>query len=96
MRKDAERKEIDAIREKKELEHEFAEEKQLQEYRIQYLENQYKKFELIVHENAQKNPTLERKLREAKFEVPSVKKLANVVNENEQFRIQLQEKNREI
>lgn len=28
--------------------------------------------------------------------MPSVKKLANVVNENEQFRIQLQEKNREI
>lgn len=28
--------------------------------------------------------------------MPSVKKLANVVNENEQFRLQVEEKNREI
>ncbi len=56
VRSEAERKEGDALREKKEIQHEYAEDKQLQEYRIQYLENQYKKLEVTVHEVAQSNP----------------------------------------
>ncbi len=47
-----------------------------------------------MQEHAERNPMLERKLREAKFEVPSVKKLANVINENEQYRLVIQEKNK--
>lgn len=41
---------------------------------------------MTVHEIAEKNPNIERRLREARFEVPAVKKIANVITENEVLR----------
>ena len=58
------------------------------------MENQYKKLELLIHNFAEKNPAVERKLRDARFEMPVV--LAKVITENEDLHGKLAAKKREI